>query len=90
MEFIKTATPVVDLIFGLIFSTIGLFIILNRKKIIDGLILSNKIFWEKLNLSQPKEVVVFLTNVMIPIMGMIFLIIGVLLIYKFIYFLFQR
>ncbi len=87
MEFIKTTSPVIDLIFGLIFSLIGMIIIVNRKKIIGALILSTKVFWGKLNFFQPKEFGIFLTNLMVPIIGVVFLVIGLLLIYKFMNFL---
>lgn len=81
MKLIKSTSPIMDLVFGILFSLLGLFIIFNRKKLIDALILSSKIFWEKLGFSQIKEHS-FLTTVMILIIGILFLTIGIVLIYR--------
>ena len=82
-----------EIIIGVIFFSIGIYILLNRKKVITALLSSQKVFWgkmgfkhgffhkEKLNKFNEKATK-FSANIMIPIMGVVFLATGVLQICK--------
>ncbi|MHB8697684.1 MAG: hypothetical protein ACYC9J_06540 [Sulfuricaulis sp.] len=84
----KTDNIIADFVSGIIFSALGFSMVFGRKKFIDALISSNKIFWDKIGYAPDEKRAVLLTNVMIPIMGAIFLAVGVILIYRvIIYFL---
>jgi hypothetical protein len=79
---VKTDNVIADIIFAIIFSSLGFSLIFRREKIIDALISSNKVFWEKIGFTPDERRSIFLTNIMIPIMGAIFLVVGIVLIYK--------
>lgn len=70
------------------FFSIGLYIITNRKNVISALLSSNKVFWKNMSFHHSflhnEKIGKFLTNIMIPFMGAMFLVVGVLLICKII------
>lgn len=81
----KTNSPIIDLIFGVVLSFLGAFITINIKKLTTAMLASNKIFWEKLNIIQVKEANPFFTKMIVQLIGLIFIVTGVLLVYRFIH-----
>ncbi len=82
MQFLKTENLIADLLFGIVFSLIGGFFILRRKALISALLFSSKVFWEKMNFHPDEGRSALLANIMIPIIGVCFLLIGLLLLYR--------
>lgn len=80
----QTSHFIKELIAGAISSTIGYIFLFHRKIVIETLLASNNAFWDKLNYSPNKERAMFMTNIMIQIMGACFLIAGIFTLYKFI------
>jgi len=78
----KTDNIFADIIFGIAFSTLGFGMIFGRKIFVDALISSGKVFWAKIGLAPDEKRAELLTNIMIPIMGAIFLVVGVVMIYR--------
>ncbi len=78
----KTDNFIADIIFGVIFSSLGFSFIFWREKIIDALISSNKVFWDKIGFAPDEKKALLLTNIMIPNIGAIFLAVGVILLYR--------
>lgn len=78
----KTDSLIADLIFGVIFSLLGYGFILKREKIVNALLASNKAFWGNIGFTPNEKKGVLLTNIMIPIMGIIFGVIGLMLLYR--------
>jgi len=78
----KTDNLIADIVFGIIFSSLGFSFIFKREKIINALISSNKVFWENIGFSPNEKKGMFITNIMIPIMGAIFFVVGLVLIYR--------
>jgi hypothetical protein len=72
----KTENIIADVIFGITFSALGFSMIFGRKKIVDALISSNNVFWNTIGFASNEKRAVLLTNIMIPILGAIFLTIG--------------
>ena len=75
-----------DNVFGIIIPrlialTVGFIFIFQREKIVDALISSNKVFWEKVGVAHSGRIGVFITKVMIPFMGAIFVVMGIVLAY---------
>ncbi len=81
------ADPIADFIFGIVFSLIGLYSLVRRKKIIDALMASNKVFWDKLGFATKEKQGLFMANIMIPFMGAVFFFGGCIAIYRFIIYL---
>ncbi len=85
---LKTNRFIADLVFGIILSVLGVSFLFYRKKIISALMASNKVFWERIGFAPDEAKGMFITNIMIPIIGIIFLLVGGVLIYRvIIYFL---
>lgn len=78
----KTVNLIANIICGIIFSSFGFILIFKREKIVKALILSNKVFWENIGFTPDEKKGMFITNIMIPIMGAIFLVVGLVLIYR--------
>ncbi len=78
----KTDNFIADIIFGIIFSSLGFSFIFWRGRVIDALISSNKVFWEKIGFAPDEKRAELLTNIIIPIIGAIFLAVGVILLYR--------
>ena len=71
-----------DVIFGAIFLSLGLRLTLGRRKTIDALISSNQVFWNKMGFAPDEKRARAVTSIMIPIMGVIFLAVAALMIYR--------
>lgn len=80
----KTDNIIADIVFGIVFSCLGYSFIFKRGKIVNALISSNRVFWGNLGVTPNEKKGMFMTNIMIPIMGIVFLIAGVVLLYKFV------
>lgn len=78
----KSGNFIADIIFGIIFSSLGISFIFGREKVVSALIASNKVFWEKIGFDADEKKALLLTNIMIPIIGTVFLAVGVVSIYK--------
>lgn len=82
----KSNNLVIEVLFGIIFFSIGLYLLLNRKNVVSAFLSSNKVFWKNIGFYNSfihnEKVGAFLTNIMIPFMGAMFLIGGALLIFK--------
>jgi len=74
--------PLIELFHGIFFSLTGAFAIINKKKITNAVISSNIVFWKTLNMSKMNTGDNIVTIIMIPVIGFIFFILGVLQIYK--------
>ncbi len=81
MSSLQSDNYITEIIFGIIFFSIGLYILLNRKKVITALISSNKVFWKNMGFNNSflhnEKVGTFLTNIMVPFMGAVFFASGV-------------
>jgi hypothetical protein len=78
----KTDNIIADLAFGIIFLFLGFNILFRRKKIIDALMASNKVFWEQIGFTTDQSKGTFMSNIMIPFIGITFLIVSGILIYR--------
>lgn len=72
----NTEDIVIGIIFGLLFICFGFNLTFTRK-ITDFLLGSNKVLWTKMGFSPDERVSRTLTNIMIPIMGLVFMAAGV-------------
>lgn len=72
----------IDLIVGVIFSLIGVGMTFYRDKTVSALLSSNKIFWENIGHKIDHNNSAKMTKIMIPIMGILFLLCGVVLFVK--------
>jgi hypothetical protein len=82
MKIFETSNIWSDLIIGIIFLFIGGYLLLFRKNVIDALLLSNKVFWTKIGLCYGEKVTNYMTNIMIPLIGILFVCVGILLTYR--------
>ncbi len=78
----KTDNIIADIVFVITFFVLGINLVFNRKKIIDALMASNKVFWEKIGISTDEKKGIFISNIMIPLIGVTFLIVSGILIYR--------
>jgi len=78
----KIEDIVQGIVVGIIFTCAGFTMTFKKKKFIDALLSSNKIFWEKMNLSVNEDKNKAITNIMIPLMGLVFLAVGIFSIFK--------
>jgi hypothetical protein len=89
MKFIETTNAPVDLLLGVIFFMLGGYMLFCRKKVVDALLDSNKVFWGQIGFGYNEKNAVNMTNFVIPIMGLLFFCVGVLLTYRAIVFFFK-
>ena len=89
MKFIELTNAPADLLLGVIFFMLGGYMVFSREKVIDALLASNKVFWGKIGFGYNEKIASTMTNFIIPIMGLLFLCIGVLLTYRAIIFIFK-
>jgi len=82
MNFLEIGNLVTDLCGGAIFTVLGLYMTVRHKKIVGALLESNKVFWGNFVVSQNSKLSMFITNMMISFMGIIFFLSGLLLDYK--------
>jgi len=82
MKFIELTNAPVDLLLGVIFFVLGGYMVFCRKKVIDALLASNKVFWSKICFSYNEKIASKMTNFIMPIMGLLFFCVGVLLTYR--------
>lgn len=82
MKFAITHYLAVDLVIAVIFCIFGAYIVLNREKVIDALLASNKTFWKGIGVNYNEPTAAFLTRIMIPVMGVVFCCAGILLLIK--------
>ena len=80
----KTVNPILDIIFGMVFLSIGFVFVYKRVRIADALMSSSRVFWEKLGFTINYKRGIFVTNIMIPIMGAIFFVCGIVSLLKFV------
>lgn len=78
----KTDNLFADIVFGIVFSSLGYYFVFYRERIVTALISSNKVFWENLGYISNEKKGIFLTNILIPSMGLVFFVVGVMLFYK--------
>ncbi len=72
-----------DLIVGLALFFFGGYLLLYRKNVVKALLSSNEVFWNTLGLRISNEPGMSITNIMIPIIGFIFFIVGLMLLGRF-------
>lgn len=89
MKLIETTNAPVDLFVGVVFFMLGGYMLFFRKKVIDALLASNKVFWGQIGLGYNEKIAINMTNLVIPIMGFLFFCVGILLTYRAIIFLFK-
>ena len=80
MQLLKTEGPFMDLITGFFLSGVGLYIVLHRRKLVDALMSSSKVFWNKIGIAHSENT--GLSNIMIPLLGGMFSIIGFCLVVR--------
>ncbi len=91
MVLFKSESPIVDLIFGVLFCGFGFYTVGHRKKIVEASLSSSKIFWEKIGFFQGENIFRdVLTSFMIPLIGIIFATVGTLLIIRVVLHLFVK
>jgi len=86
MKFIELTNAPVDLLSGVTFFALGSYMVFCREKVIDALLASNKAFWSKIGLDYNEKIARKMTSFIMPVMGLLFLFIGVLLTYRAIIF----
>ena len=67
---------------GGMLTCVGFIMVFKRNKVIDALLSSNKVFWEKLNYSFSEDRNKAIANIMIPLMGLVFMAGGIASIVK--------
>lgn len=67
---------------GGMLTCVGFIMIFKRNKVIDALFSSNKVFWGKMNYSVSDYRNRAIANIMIPLMGLIFMVGGIASIIK--------
>lgn len=72
-----------DLVVGLALSLLGGYLLLYKKNVVKALLSSNEVFWDTLGLRISNEPGMTITNIMIPIIGFIFFITGLMLLGRF-------
>lgn len=85
MPLLHNDNSIAEMIIGIIFFLVGLYILLNSRKVITALLSSNKVFWEKMGFYHFEKVSLFLTNIMIPFMGIVFFATGIFQICKILF-----
>ena len=78
----KIEDIVQGIVVGVIFTCAGFTMTFKKKIFIDALLSSNKVFWEKMNLNVNEDRNNAIANIMIPLMGMVFLAAGIFSIFK--------
>lgn len=81
---IGNPNPIADIIFGIVFSFIGFEFIYKRTTVVDAFMASTKAFWEKFGYIPNYERGQFITRIMIPFMGVGFLMGGIFSLYRFV------
>ncbi len=78
----KSNNVVADIVFGIVFFFLGYFFVFQRKRLIDALLESNRVFWGKIGITPNQTRGASISNIMIPFMGLTFLIVGCLMLYR--------
>jgi hypothetical protein len=78
----KIEDIVQGIVVGVIFTCAGFAMTFRKKKFIDALLSSNKVFWEKMNYSINEDRNRSIANIMIPLMGLVFLAAGIFSVFK--------
>jgi hypothetical protein len=86
MKFIELTNAPVDLLLGVIFFVLGGYMVFCREKVIDALLASNKAFWSKIGFGYNEKITSKMTNFIMPVMGLLFFSVGILLTYRAIIF----
>ena len=82
MKIFETTNIYGDFIMGILFLSIGGYLLKFRKNVISALLCSNKVFWVKIDFCYSEKVANYMTNIMIPVIGALFLCVGLLLTYR--------
>ncbi len=81
--FLKTDGSLGDLIPGVLLSGVGFYILFHRKRILDALLSSSKVFWDKMGILRNESTLgTSISSFMIPLIGFIFSVVGLVLIIK--------
>jgi hypothetical protein len=78
----KSNNVVADLVFGIVFILLGYIFVFQRKRLVNALIESNRVFWGKMGFTPNQARGTAISNIMIPFMGLTFLIVSCLLLYR--------
>lgn len=78
----KSNNVVADILFGIVFFFLGYIFVFQRIKLVNALTESNRVFWEKMGITPNQSRGTAISNIMIPFMGLTFLIVGCLLLYR--------
>ena len=81
---IGNPNPIADIILGIVFAFVGFKFIYNRTTIVDAFMASTKAFWETFGHIPNYERGRFISRIMIPFMGVAFLIGGIFSLYRFV------
>ena len=82
MKLLESKNVIADLIMGGIFFGIGAYTCFYRRKVVTALLVSNQEFWSKFNLPPNNNTSVFITTIMISLMGFVFLGVGLFMVAK--------
>ena len=85
MSFLEHYNAITDSLFGIIFTIVGGGSIFYRKELAESLLDSNKAFWSKSSLLYNEKASSYMTNLMIPIIGIVFFCIGLSLLFRVFY-----
>jgi len=78
----KTNNLLIDFVSGVVFFFLGYNLVFRRKLIVNALLESSKVFWGKIGITTNQKSGTVISNIMIPIMGVSFLIVSCLLIFR--------
>lgn len=78
----KLVDVVGGVIVGIILMCTGFMFVFQRKRVIDALLSSNRVFWEKMNCHPSADRNRIVANIMIPFMGLVFMAGGIASIVK--------
>lgn len=73
----KTEDILGGLVVGVALTCVGIIILLRREKVVKALLASNKVFWGKMNYSPGQDRSRAITNIMIPLLGVVFTVGGI-------------
>jgi len=85
----KTEDILGGLVVGAALTYVGIIFLFRREKVVEALLASNKVFWDKMNYSPDQNRGRAITNIMIPMMGVVFTVGGIVSIVQVIVFLFR-
>ena len=78
----KDNNLIADIVFGIIFFLLGYYFVFQRNNMVNALIESNRVFWGKIGINPNQARAAIFTKFMIPVIGLTFLFVSCILLYR--------